>query len=197
MYELIINTDKWIFLALAVIVLLLLGMVFKYVFKPEPTLIKLGGTSDKLKKDSPKNTDFFNTKRGNITKTTSIFVESENKHYFLIDMGNNKVMIMEEDIYQPEVVDTELTKQVVEKVDTVHEEAVEIAPEVSKSDLDIQNQLLEDEGIRQKTVDDMTEIVRDQHLAYNDFQKKMFDDYNNEEDLEESDEGHQNEEEQE
>ena len=197
MYELIINTDKWIFLALAVIVLLLLGMVFKYVFKPEPTLIKLRGTSDKLKKDSPKNTDFFNTKRGNITKTTSIFVESENEHYFLIDMGNNKVMIMEEDIYQPEVVDTELTKQVVEKVDTVHEEAVEIAPELDKSDKVIENQILDDEAVDPNMIDDMTKIVRDQHLAYNDFQKKMFDDYNNEEDLEESDEGHQNEEEQE
>lgn len=197
MYELIINTDKWIFLALAVIVLLLLGMVFKYVFKPEPKPIILGGTSDKLKKSTPKNTDFFNTKRGNITKTTSIFVESENKHYFLIDMGNNRVMIMEEDIYQPEVVDTELTKQVVEKVDTVHEEAVEIAPELDKSDKVIENQILDDEALDPNTIKDMTEIMENSHLAWNKQQKKFYEDYKNEEDLEETDEGHQNEEEQE
>ena len=61
----------------------------------------------------------------------------------------------------------------------------------------IENQILDDEAVDPNMIDDMTKIVRDQHLAYNDFQKKMFDDYNNEEDLEESDEGHQNEEEQE
>ena len=139
MYEIIINTDKWIFLALSTIVLILLAMVYKYVFKQEPVVATTGSTGASSSASQQKNIDFFNTKVGNIGKTTSIFVEKENKHYYLIDMGNNRVLIMEEDFHEPEVYDIEMAKQIVGEGDIDIDDIAEEASETNEMDQNLKN----------------------------------------------------------
>lgn len=174
MYELMINTDKWIFVALSVIVVILLGMVFKYVFKPGPIVGPNSATGNISNDSQSKNIDFFNTKSANIGKTTSIFIEKENKHYYLIDMGNNKVMIMEEDIYEPEIGDEKIAKQVVGLGDIVVKDYVEVSPNATEEDKHYAAQILEEEAMDIDAIEAMRKIAEDNNRAYMQGQKSLF-----------------------
>ena len=77
MIQLTFLGDKWIFLALSLIVLILLGMVFKYVFKPGPIGAVADATGKPANFNPSNNNHFLNSKRGNMHKISKIFVEKE------------------------------------------------------------------------------------------------------------------------
>jgi hypothetical protein len=179
MYYIIQSADRWIFFSLAIIVLILLAMVFKYVFKPVGITVNSGPVGNQSNTKQPENTDFFTTKRANIGKTTSIFVENENKHYYLIDMGNNKVMIMEEEYYEPEARDEKMTKEFVGVGNIVVNDFVEVSPDLNEDDKYMADQIL-NENKENSDADEMKKIIEDKHRAYMDDQKNLFNAMENE-----------------
>ena len=130
MIQLTFLGDKWIFLALSLIVLILLGMVFKYVFKPGPIGAVADATGKPANFNPSNNNHFLNSKRGNMHKISKIFVEKEGKHYVLIDMGNDMVLIMEEDSYEPEQRDASMMRNIENSANNVMDIEVNDAEEV-------------------------------------------------------------------
>jgi len=91
-------------LAMVLCVIALMVILFKYIKKDGSEESFRGRKKiprPESKKNLQSNNVFFNNNNAFMAKSTRLVVRNENKIYFLINMGDDKVLVMEEDPYIP------------------------------------------------------------------------------------------------
>lgn len=104
------------------------------------------------------NLDLFKVRKANVGKSVKLTVENENKIYYLVELKNNKVLVMEEDIYNPEEIDQQMSMAFTEvsNIEVVDEEYV-VEPNDAEQDALITGH---------DNVDELKGIVEEQNAAY-------------------------------
>lgn len=156
---------------LCIIVVICLALIYKYVWQQnseEPVLAghnrfapKGGGV-----RKADENIDFFNMKQGTVGKSVRLSVRDENKIYYLVELNNNKVLVMEEEIYIPEERDSEMSGSATDSPD------IHVPDEYMAEQSDLQKEALISD------IDDvggMKEIINDANTAHMSDQKLLFD----------------------
>lgn len=164
-------TTPNIVIGLCIIVVICLAIIYKNVWfsnSSEPVLANtnLFGTGGARKEAPKEDIDFFNVQKGNVGRSIRLSVKDENKIYYLVELKNNKVLIMEQDIYSPEEVDSDMSTSAthnpqLHKVDEYIPEPGDQEEEMLISGVD--------------DVDDMKDICKEQNAAYFNEQKNLFD----------------------
>lgn len=108
---------KYTIIIIGVVIILLLLLMYYTYFKDffdkkkKITIIQPTGEKKNLLQDI----DFFNNSRPNILKSTRFELEGTNKQLNIIDMGNGKVLIFEDGIYEEDPQDLALANEIVAK----------------------------------------------------------------------------------
>ncbi len=164
-------TTPNIVIGLCIIVVICLAIIYKNVWYSNSSEPVLANTSPFTtvggRKEAPKeDIDFFNIQKGNVGRSIKLSVKDENKIYYLVELKNNKVLVMEQDIYIPETVDSEMSAAATDNPG-LHD-VVEYIPEPADKEEEALISGLDD-------VDDMKDIYKEQNAAYINEQKNLFD----------------------
>lgn len=164
-------TTPNIVIGLCIIVVICLAIIYKNVWfsnSSEPVLANtnLFGTTGARKVAPKEDIDFFNVQKGNVGRSIRLSVKDENKIYYLVELKNNKVLIMEQDIYSPEEVDSDMSTSATDNPQ-LHQDD-EYIPEPGDMEEEILISGVDD-------VDDMKDIYKEQNAAYLNEQKNLFD----------------------
>lgn len=151
--------QSYIILGLGICVIILLIILSKYFNKSKPTKTKKERVPEKK---TPTNIDFFNKSTGIIAKSTKLAVESEGKIYFLIDIGNGKVLVIEEDEYFPEEKDNIALEEILNSKTTKNVDS-DYNPE--EKDYQATKEILASKEVKEIEVNDerVVEVISDKN----------------------------------
>ncbi len=208
--------ENWTVIGLSLVVLALLALVFKFITEGEKQKLisnerinknmdtgsnQKGLRDSKPYKHSSKTTKeaksisndigFFNTQSANIGLTYSVRAEKENKTFLLVDMGNNRMLILEQDLFEPEEQDAKMAQQILnsslKNIEVI--EPVIVEPEILESDKKLEKEIVIQSDNKEINPNDLRKIAMEgsdeevdievntdavnQHLLFDEITKNM------------------------